>query len=303
MIDRSTDITAALRSRQRGFLLNPFRFGAPAFTGALDPYTSGLWSAFGISRMLSSYIGPLIRVRRSSDNTEQDIGYTPSGALDESSLLSFVGSSSAYVVKTYDQSGGGNNFSQTTQSSQPRIVNAGAYDGSMIFDGSDDRLLSEIQTPAVEGLTFSGRYCLREAAATGTTQSIFTHGNAGASGHNTMIYQQQGNQASYNAYLFEGASNYRAKDFLYVTTGEVCDVLVGNKELSGASKIALWRSGGELSAHLAPGPGVSTSPFTLETVAIASYPDGAQPAKMNGKWFAIWQIAQNANGAAISAAI
>lgn len=30
MIDRSTNIQAALRSRQRGFLLNPFRFGAPA---------------------------------------------------------------------------------------------------------------------------------------------------------------------------------------------------------------------------------------------------------------------------------
>ncbi|GGH62096.1 hypothetical protein GCM10010975_26450 [Comamonas phosphati] len=30
MIERSTDIRAALRSRQRGFLLNPFRFGAPA---------------------------------------------------------------------------------------------------------------------------------------------------------------------------------------------------------------------------------------------------------------------------------
>lgn len=30
MISRSTDIRAALRSRQRGFLLNPFRFGAPA---------------------------------------------------------------------------------------------------------------------------------------------------------------------------------------------------------------------------------------------------------------------------------
>lgn len=30
MICRSTDIKAALRSRQRGFLLNPFRFGTPA---------------------------------------------------------------------------------------------------------------------------------------------------------------------------------------------------------------------------------------------------------------------------------
>lgn len=40
MIDRSTDIKAALRSRQRGFLLNPFRFGG----GGGDPYFSNVVS-------------------------------------------------------------------------------------------------------------------------------------------------------------------------------------------------------------------------------------------------------------------
>lgn len=35
MISRSTDVRAALRSRQRGFLLNPFRFGASG--GGTDP--------------------------------------------------------------------------------------------------------------------------------------------------------------------------------------------------------------------------------------------------------------------------
>lgn len=41
MIDRSTDITAALRSRQRGFLLNPFRFGGGGGGGG-DPYFSNV---------------------------------------------------------------------------------------------------------------------------------------------------------------------------------------------------------------------------------------------------------------------
>lgn len=36
MIERSTDIKAALRSRQRGFLLNPFRFGSGG--GGVDPH-------------------------------------------------------------------------------------------------------------------------------------------------------------------------------------------------------------------------------------------------------------------------
>lgn len=38
MIDRSTNIQGALRSRQRGFLLNPFRFGG----GGGDPYFSNV---------------------------------------------------------------------------------------------------------------------------------------------------------------------------------------------------------------------------------------------------------------------
>lgn len=41
MIDRSTNIFSALRSRQRGFLLNPFRFGGTP-PGDTDPYFSNV---------------------------------------------------------------------------------------------------------------------------------------------------------------------------------------------------------------------------------------------------------------------
>lgn len=45
MIERSTDVRAALRSRQRGFLLNPFRFGGGSagleFVGGTTTGTSG----------------------------------------------------------------------------------------------------------------------------------------------------------------------------------------------------------------------------------------------------------------------
>lgn len=44
MISRSTDIKYALRSRQRGFLLNPYRFG-----GASNPGTGPLWNAMTLS--------------------------------------------------------------------------------------------------------------------------------------------------------------------------------------------------------------------------------------------------------------
>lgn len=128
-----------------GFIINPYLVqpSVPAFTGLLDTY-SGAAAAYSAARRLSStYTGSLIRVRRSSDNTEQDIGYDSNNVLDESALTTFVGANSAYITIWYDQSGNGNNATQTTAVNQPRIVNAGTIDKingkpSMLFDGTND---------------------------------------------------------------------------------------------------------------------------------------------------------------------
>lgn len=101
------------------------RVGAPSFTGLLDTY-SGAAAAYSAARRLSSaYTGSLIRVRRSSDNTEQDIGYDGSNVLDESALTTFVGAGNGFVTKWYDQSGNAKNLENTTALNQPKIVNSG----------------------------------------------------------------------------------------------------------------------------------------------------------------------------------
>jgi hypothetical protein len=64
------------------------------------------------------------RVRRSSDNTEQDIGFVGND-LDTSSLTSFVGTNDGWVVKIYEQNGTGKDVLQTSAASQFKIVNAG----------------------------------------------------------------------------------------------------------------------------------------------------------------------------------
>jgi len=124
------------------YLVQP---GVPAFTGLLDTY-SGAAVAYSAARRLSStYTGNLIRVRRSSDNTEQDIGYDGSNVLDESALTTFVGANNGFVVKFYDQSGNGYNLEQTTAANQPKIVSSGTVNKlnskpSLNFDGSNDGL-------------------------------------------------------------------------------------------------------------------------------------------------------------------
>lgn len=82
--------------------------------------------AYSLRRLSSTYTGNLIRVRRSSDNTEQNIGYDANNVLDTAALLSFVGVGNGFVTTWYDQSGNGNNATQTTALNQPQIVSSGS---------------------------------------------------------------------------------------------------------------------------------------------------------------------------------
>ena len=108
-----------------GLLSLAAKVPAPSFTGILDTYSGAAVAYSAARRLSSSYTGALIRVRRSSDNTEQDIGYNGSNVLDESALTSFVGANNGFVVKLYDQSGNGKNMEQSTAANQPKIVNSG----------------------------------------------------------------------------------------------------------------------------------------------------------------------------------
>jgi hypothetical protein len=108
-----------------------------------------VWAGYSMRLLTNAYTGNCLRVRRSSDNVESDIGFDGQGWLDENALTSFIGANSGFVVTWYDQSGNGRNLtrSSATPTEQPRIVNAGTidkFDGfpSIRFDGSNDSLRS-----------------------------------------------------------------------------------------------------------------------------------------------------------------
>ena len=96
-----------------------------SFVGLLDTYPNAA-AAYSVRKLRAAYTGNAIRVRRSSDNTEQDIGLTAFGNLDESALTSFCSGTNGFVTTWYDQSGNSNNATQTTASKQPQIVVSGA---------------------------------------------------------------------------------------------------------------------------------------------------------------------------------
>ena len=94
-------------------------------TGLLDDYPNAS-AAYSLRALNSSYTGPAISVRRSSDNAVQDIKLLYDGELDTEGLLSFVGAGDGFVTAWYDQSISGIDFTQTSAVNQPQIVDSGA---------------------------------------------------------------------------------------------------------------------------------------------------------------------------------
>jgi len=104
------------------------------FTPFLNQFPN---ASLGLSldRLDKNYTGSAIRVRRSSDNTELDIGFV-NGVLDIASLLDFVGSENGFTSIIYDQVGS-NNMVQNTASLQGQIVS----NGSVILKGGKPCIL------------------------------------------------------------------------------------------------------------------------------------------------------------------
>ena len=78
-------------------------------------------------RKLKSSATKSIRVRRSSDNAEQDIGFVGEN-LDESALTTFVGAGDGFVITMYNQvnDGASQNLTQATTTVQPLVVIGGS---------------------------------------------------------------------------------------------------------------------------------------------------------------------------------
>lgn len=121
---------------------------AAVFEGPFDALAAP-YRAHSLRRLLSAYTGPLIKVRRSSDSTTQEIGYNADGTLNTTALLAFVGAGDGFIETFYDQAPNARHLSQATAANQPRIVAAGVLDAvngkpAMVFDGVSDLLLSPV---------------------------------------------------------------------------------------------------------------------------------------------------------------
>lgn len=126
---------------------------AGGFLLDLYPNASAAYSL----RQLKTGVTNVVRVRRVSDNTEQD--FTPTEITD-GTLTTFVGSGDGFISKWYDQSGNALDAIQPTLPRQPQIVSSGSVitengKPSIHFDGLSDGLISSL-TGDSENYVFIG---------------------------------------------------------------------------------------------------------------------------------------------------
>jgi len=171
------------------------------FAGLLDSFPSSA-AAYSLRNLDKDYLGPLVRVRRSNDNTEQDIYGDYYGNLDTVGLKNFVGANSGFVTTWYDQSGNARNATQTTAANQPRVVNAGTVERvntkpSIFLDGSNDFF-------AFTSTRTSANDVYYVINTTDNSFAIHTNDNSGLYGYlatqsstSTTLYQNYGTPTLY----------------------------------------------------------------------------------------------------------
>jgi hypothetical protein len=136
--------------------------------------------AYSLRRVRSAYTGNAIRVRRSPDNAETNIGLTASGDLDLAALLAHVGSGNGFVTTWYDQSGNGRNATQTDPTRQPPIVRNGALiteNGRPYIDFAGDKGLFISNYNA--SLAFTAAVLKSDTSVFSDYHTIFDGGSGG----------------------------------------------------------------------------------------------------------------------------
>ncbi|TXH53659.1 MAG: hypothetical protein E6Q97_12685 [Desulfurellales bacterium] len=246
----------------------------------LDTYSSAA-VAYSLRKVRTAYSGSAIRVQRSNDDTEQDIGFDGSGNLDTSALASFVGSNTGYIVTWYDQSGNSNNAT-ATGSTRPVIVSS----GTLVELGSKPALSAS----STQWVTLSSALAIA----------------SGQSGSYWMTYHKD---ASTSAILLTSSTNYMWYDDgadQYITNSKVINVgsapystgtrYLHNCIMTYSSSAELFKNGtsiGSFSGSYGGASGMSTLP------SIGTF----RTAKLLMQEFVFWQSDQASNRSGIESNI
>lgn len=132
------------------------------------PLASRIYST---KKRISSYSGSALRLRRSSDSAEQNIGFDVNGNLDSLAVNAFLGATQGFVTTWYDQSSSGLNATQATTNSQPELaLVSGEY--RLLGNGTSN---SMVATGITSTAQMSVHMKVRLATGYSTAAAAFSH--------------------------------------------------------------------------------------------------------------------------------
>ena len=198
----------------------------------LDTY-SGASAAYSLRKLRTAYTGYAIRVRRSSDNTSQDIGFDANGTLDTTTLLSFVGAGNGFVSIWYDQSGN-YNLSQNTSSNQPSIVLSGVLNSQ----NGKPVLITDYYSYMING----------SLPINGTTNSIFAtiKLNSPRGGYTAMMSSATDDNQHFPSWNSNGTNRYYDSNGQVITAPSLPDGLNLINLHENSSGITVYENGNNL---------------------------------------------------------
>jgi len=179
------------------------RLLVPRKTPGLLDLVPGAAAAYSLRSLSNSYADPVVTVRRSSDDAEED--FTAAEVAD-GTLAAFCGAGDGFVKTWWDQSGNARNASQATTANQPKIVSSGVVileDGkpAIQFDGTSDRL--SVAVPLGTANSFFA------AAVPSSTTNAYVLRSSGIGGSPAII-------SGYNSLAFEFYSPIERETLLSV---------------------------------------------------------------------------------------
>jgi len=190
------------------------------FVGLLDGY-SGAAAAYSLRKLRAAYTGSAIEVRRTNLDVA-DIGFTSTGELDTTALLAFTGTGSlndGFITTCYDQSGNGNNATQTPALNQPQIVSSGSVilengKAAVDFNGSGHQLVTTSAITANQPTTQFGVGRINPSYSTGKNYTFASSDNAGNRQH--FFYRSTAQYAIFSGFSLEGTGGTTSVQFVFV---------------------------------------------------------------------------------------
>ena len=141
----------------------------------------GAAAAYSLRQLSNAYTGPVVTVRRSSDDAEEDF---KASEIDDGTLTAFCGAGDGFVKTWFDQSGNANHAVAPADTNEPQVVDSGGVvteegNPALQFDGTNSYLLMNSTATLVTAFIVAANKATTNAvqyAVGGVTSGVILNG-------------------------------------------------------------------------------------------------------------------------------